>query len=164
MRFTLATADGQVRFPRGVFFLFASALAMVLIAASRLSAFGRELAQDAKPIPQAGVTLLTASTRLEFTSPAQGLLLRRLVDNGKRPFERPTEGGGFSPTAAPWSLAPASTTNLPTTQRSAAMSSRFARREFLKKSVGAAALAAGASAVGLPSVLAERAPNSNWSL
>jgi len=40
------------------------------------------------------------------------------------------------------------------------MSSRFARREFLKKSVGAAALAAGASAVGLPAVLAERSPNS----
>ena len=40
------------------------------------------------------------------------------------------------------------------------MSSRFGRREFLKKSAGAAALAAGASAVGVPAVLAERSPNS----
>ena len=40
------------------------------------------------------------------------------------------------------------------------MSSRFGRREFLKKSVGAAALAAGASAVGVPAILAERSPNS----
>jgi len=79
MRLTLAIANGQARSPRGVLFVLAWALPMVLIIGSRHSALGREFGQDAKPTPQAGVTLLTASTRLEFTSPAQGLLLRRLV-------------------------------------------------------------------------------------
>ena len=40
------------------------------------------------------------------------------------------------------------------------MSNRFGRRKFLKKSVGAAVLAAGASVMRMPAVLAERAPNS----
>ena len=40
------------------------------------------------------------------------------------------------------------------------MSNGFGRREFLKKSVGAAVLAAGASAVRAPAILAERSPNS----
>ena len=44
--------------------------------------------------------------------------------------------------------------------KGSAMSSRFGRREFLKKSAGAAALAAGAPAVGVPAILAERSPNS----
>ena len=40
------------------------------------------------------------------------------------------------------------------------MSSRFGRREFLKKSAGVAVLAAGALAVVVPAILAERSPNS----
>jgi len=44
------------------------------------------------------------------------------------------------------------------------MSSRFGRREFLKHSAGVAALAAGASVVGAPAVLAERSPNSKLNM
>jgi len=44
------------------------------------------------------------------------------------------------------------------------MSSRFTRREFLKKSVGVAVLAAGASAMGTPAILAERSPNSKLNM
>ena len=44
------------------------------------------------------------------------------------------------------------------------MSSRFGRREFLKHSAGVAALAAGASVVGVPAVLAERSPNSKLNM
>ena len=80
MRFTLAIANGHVRFPRRALSVFVWAPTMVLIIGSRLSVSGRELGQAAEPAQEVGVTLLTASTRLEFTSPAQGLLLRRLVD------------------------------------------------------------------------------------
>ena len=44
------------------------------------------------------------------------------------------------------------------------MSSRVGRREFLKHSAGVAALAAGASVVGAPAVLAERSPNSKLNM
>ena len=80
MRFTLSIANGHVRFPRRALSVFAWALTMVLIIGSRLFVSGRELGQAAEPAQEAGVILLTASTLLEFTSPAQGLLLRRLVD------------------------------------------------------------------------------------
>jgi predicted dehydrogenase len=44
------------------------------------------------------------------------------------------------------------------------MSSHLGRREFLKHSAGVAALAASASVVGVPAVLAERSPNSKLNM
>jgi len=72
------------------------ALATVLILGEGLFIATRNSAQAAKSVQAAGVTLSTASTRFEFTNPAQGLLLRSLVDIATGTEFLPHAGDGLS--------------------------------------------------------------------
>ena len=77
-------------------FLLSLALPAAWFLGGSLFAAAGYAAQAAEPAQEAAVTLSTASTRLQFTGPAQGLLLRSLVDIATGTEFLPHAGEGLS--------------------------------------------------------------------